>query len=467
MDLITKSSSYISYRHAIITWYNDILKSRLPLSLQTIDPVLVLGATALVVGSSLVVALLLTTQRFVVKGTIRRRAMSRKMSMSSFEVRFRDVKKVENDIANVAVEIMGWDKDDGIKIEAIQGGITNLLWKVSNVTKNNNTTTTPAIQYPVCLVRVYGANTEAMIDRDRERVLFNILSDLQIGPKLHGEFGNGRIEGYFDGLPLDHKFMGSTSPIDFPALIACELARLHKTQDMPVEKIPQIWKVLDKWIALCLKVEFPNDAKKSAWLKRFDLPGFVKEIEWLKKVLPSSENFEGLTLDSGGAHGPSATAVLSIAFRPVFAHNDALCGNILYLKKENRCQLIDFEYGGYNYVAFDVANHFCEYAGFEFDYERWYPSNPSQEHFWLEYLRHCDDDDMLPTGHNPEMLLPGLVYWTNRFSLLPNAMWFLWSVLQAANSTIDVDFFDYANKRRSAYFAHKNKFFSEGEKAMS
>jgi len=24
---------------------------------------------------------------------------------------------------------------------------------------------------------------------------------------------------------------------------------------------------------------------------------------------------------------------------------------------------IDFEYVGYNYQAFDIANHFCEYAG--------------------------------------------------------------------------------------------------------
>jgi hypothetical protein len=34
--------------------------------------------------------------------------------------------------------------------------------------------------------------------------------------------------------------------------------------------------------------------------------------------------------------------------------------------------------GGYNYIAFDIANHFCEYAGFDFDLERWYPSLPDQ-----------------------------------------------------------------------------------------
>jgi len=27
---------------------------------------------------------------------------------------------------------------------------------------------------------------------------------------------------------------------------------------------------------------------------------------------------------------------------------------------------IDFEYAGYNYQAFDVAMHFCDYAGISF-----------------------------------------------------------------------------------------------------
>ncbi len=34
--------------------------------------------------------------------------------------------------------------------------------------------------------------------------------------------------------------------------------------------------------------------------------------------------------------------------------------------------------GGYNYIAFDIANHFCEYAGFDFDLEKWYPSKEAQ-----------------------------------------------------------------------------------------
>lgn len=47
----------------------------------------------------------------------------------------------------------------------------------------------------------------------------------------------------------------------------------------------------------------------------------------------------------------------------VFAHNDLLLGNILYNQKENTVTFIDFEYTAYNYQAFDIANHFAEFAG--------------------------------------------------------------------------------------------------------
>jgi len=40
-----------------------------------------------------------------------------------------------------------------------------------------------------------------------------------------------------------------------------------------------------------------------------------------------------------------------------------LCCCTVYVEKVS---FIDFEYVGYNYQAFDIANHFCEYAGEHF-----------------------------------------------------------------------------------------------------
>lgn len=92
--------------------------------------------------------------------------------------------------------------------------------------------------------------------------------------------------------------------------------------------------------------------------------------------------------------------LLPLAGRLVFCHNDVLLNNILLLSQDrtrgenvdgdecggdrggsgsdrggssgdrggsggeyNRAALIDFEYAGVNYQAFDIGNHFTEFAG--------------------------------------------------------------------------------------------------------
>lgn len=47
----------------------------------------------------------------------------------------------------------------------------------------------------------------------------------------------------------------------------------------------------------------------------------------------------------------------------VFAHNDLLLGNIVYTESKNSVTFIDYEYACMNYQAFDIGNHFAEFAG--------------------------------------------------------------------------------------------------------
>jgi len=47
----------------------------------------------------------------------------------------------------------------------------------------------------------------------------------------------------------------------------------------------------------------------------------------------------------------------------VYAHNDLLLGNILYNQKQETVAFIDYEYTAFNYQAFDIVNHFLEFAG--------------------------------------------------------------------------------------------------------
>lgn len=50
----------------------------------------------------------------------------------------------------------------------------------------------------------------------------------------------------------------------------------------------------------------------------------------------------------------------------VFAHNDLLLGNVLYDSTENKVTFIDYEYADYNFQAYDIGNHFDEFAGMIF-----------------------------------------------------------------------------------------------------
>lgn len=329
--------------------------------------------------------------------------------------------------------------DEQIIVEQIQGGITNLLWKITNE-KNQ-----------ACLVRVYGQNTEIMIDRDKECMIFAELSKRKFGPKLWGRFLNGRVEGYFNGKPFDPPDkMGQRSPVDFPVLIAQELARMHDIKGMPVPQETQLWIMLDRFYKLATGIIFNRDEVKNRQLLHLDLPQYAAELKWLQTVLPSPLNGHGKTL-------PISEKARSIAFRQVFSHNDLLSGNILFLAAEGRCQYIDFEYGAYNYAAFDVADHFCEYAGFDFDLVRWYPQDDLQMHFWKAYIIAAG---FKLDAAEEDALLSELVLWTNKFALTAHLLWFFWAIIQAKHSVIDVDFMGYAARRRDGYAMHKRQFFS-------
>ena len=49
--------------------------------------------------------------------------------------------------------------------------------------------------------------------------------------------------------------------------------------------------------------------------------------------------------------------------------------------------LIDFEYAANNYRAWDIANHFNEFAGFDFDIKKDFPSEERRVEFLRHYVR--------------------------------------------------------------------------------
>lgn len=127
----------------------------------------------------------------------------------------------------------------------------------------------------------------------------------------------------------------------------------------------------------------------------------------------------------------------------VFCHNDLLSGNIIYNKELNECHFIDVEYSCYSYRGFDIANHFCEFAGFDGNWDK-YPTDEYQ----LRWLSHY-------FGINEAELDPELLHEISVFSLAAHLNWAIWALVQAEISNLEFDYLEYAAMRLEQYSKKK------------
>ena len=308
------------------------------------------------------------------------------------------------------------------------------------------------------LVRVFGAKTDIMIDRLKDNSVFAELGALRFGPAFHGCFRNGRIEGWRNMRPLEPDEMGS---VRFLPGIAKQLAVLHSLRPACLaahQAVPELWDTCDKWLASVQELCF-DDAAKAAVLARLDLGNLARQMTWLKTRLPP--------LAARGLHRASAAADAAQAFASevVFSHHDLLGGNILCHPDEaiaadpvaypsEEVLFIDFEYGGFDFRGFDLANHFCEFAGYDFDVGKWYPSKAKQQLFFRAYVAATGGvpaaAQAQPGGEDE--FFEALYDIVCRFALTSNFFWGLWAIIQARHSPIDFDFMEYARMRFKGYF---------------
>ncbi|GBG32215.1 Choline/ethanolamine kinase [Hondaea fermentalgiana] len=340
-------------------------------------------------------------------------------------------------------------KAEDITCKTLQGGITNQLYLMEDKTKN-----------AAALVRLYGPNTELLIDRPVECLVFHILGEKGFGPKLLGLFENGRVEAYIPSKGVAPEEMGQREPADYMKLIAQELARMHDL-DMPLSHEPQLWSFLHKFRDMTNDISFSDKPKDQAILEELRLPEVRKRLEELEKELPSAANNFGQDLiDQHAGHGSAELEAIKFLFASRFCHNDLLAGNVLYVEDSSppRMQFIDFEYGKYNFRGFDFANHFCEYAGFDFDLAKWYPSVSAQRHFMEEYLEaivKAGNDKDVERLHFRLMTEPtfadtfyaSALVWTTKFAEASHIFWGLWGIIQQKFSPIDFDYLGYARLR--------------------
>jgi ethanolamine kinase len=309
------------------------------------------------------------------------------------------------------------------KVERVSGGITNLLLKVS--VKNEHEEDVPVT------VRVFGPNTDVVIDRERELQAICYLSAAGFGAKLLGVFENGMVQSFIDACTLTPTDMSKPK---LAAEIARQLRKFHE-MEIPGSKDPQLWTDIFKFLDKASSLRFEDTAKQAKYASiSFDE---LREEAMSLKVLTDCLN------------API-----------VFAHNDLLSGNLMLSEKEEKLYLIDFEYGSYNFRGYDIANHFNEYAGFECDYSL-YPDKDSQYHFFRHYL----------SPDNPELAseseLEVIYVETNCYALASHLYWAFWAIVQAKYSPINFDYLEYYFLRYNEYRKQKDRFISLGQSFLS
>ncbi|KAM5547876.1 putative ethanolamine kinase [Rosa sericea] len=313
--------------------------------------------------------------------------------------------------------------DSRFSVETVSGGITNLLLKATVKEEDGNDVSVT--------VRLYGPNTDYVINRERELQAIKYLSAAGFGANLLAVFGNGMVQSFINArtlVPLDMRNPKLASEI------ARELRRFHQVE-IPGCKEPQLWIDTFKFYEKASSLEF-DDSEKQKIYKTISFSEVYNEIVELKEL---TSHFNAPV---------------------VFSHNDLLSGNIMVNDEEEKLYFIDFEYGSYNYRGFDIGNHFNEYAGYECDYSL-YPTKDEQYHFFRHYLGPDKPQEVSDKD------LEALYVEANTYMLASHLYWAVWGIVQAKFSPIKFDYLGYFFLRYNEYIKQKEKCLSLARSFLS
>lgn len=367
-----------------------------------------------------------------------------------------------------------------IHVEQLTGGITNMLLSCTNKASQET-----------LLMRVYGQGTNLIIDRHREFISHLVLNSLKLAPPIHARFANGLIYGFLPGRSLDPKEL--SNPYLYP-LIAQQLGNWHNKVDCAY--IEDGVENLRKYTASLKKLyQLKNEGAQRAPKRELKTKKIISSIwdlieDWIL-IVPANEALVGIfknNLGDGSITEENVRDVVRKEFKwlkstlnrvtkssIVMSHCDLLSGNIIVPKttefkekiekrqpepklpttSENPIQFIDYEYMLPAPRAFDIANHFAEWQGFDCDRSAIpEPSidNPVMVNWCKGYLNDANCS---------KLALEGLINEIECYYGMPGFYWGIWAMIQSELSTIDFNYAEYSELRLEEYWAWKKKFLSK------
>ncbi|KAK0631366.1 kinase-like domain-containing protein [Immersiella caudata] len=323
--------------------------------------------------------------------------------------------------------------DADIVVTELSQGTTNALLKFSYRAPDAAAAGPIGSDRSHVLVKIYGDGTDIIIDRNKELTVHQLLAQNGLSSSPLVRFANGHAYEFIAGTPCSDRDLAEERVWRG---VARELARWHAT--LPVvhprdacESLalqPSVWSTAKKWLGAI--PDYSSDANKGNLHEGLD---YLTE-----KLLFSCSSPDPLVL----------------------GHGDLLSGNIIMIQEDGKegddkagtVRFIDYEHVTYCPRAFELANHFAEWTGFECDYNR-LPTRTTRREFIRAYLEAYSE--FAAGAMVTECEVDKLMGQVDAFRGFPGFYWGLCALIQAQASTgtIDFDYGGYAEKRLAEYQA--------------
>lgn len=149
----------------------------------------------------------------------------------------------------------------------------------------------------------------------------------------------------------------------------------------------------------------------------------------------------------------------------MFAHCDLLSGNVIVQPRPQgsttstveTVSFIDYEYAVPSPAAFDIANHFAEWGGFDCDFSV-LPTRHERREFIREYIKsYFSYLNNGKSDEEQEAEVQTLFDEVDLFRGVPGFYWGIWALIQATISQIDFDYAAYAEVRLGETWAWREE----------
>ncbi|KAK0844656.1 hypothetical protein LTR03_007986 [Friedmanniomyces endolithicus] len=391
--------------------------------------------------------------------TTARPAVDSPLSLRHISYRFRNEHADRSALDLVEALDGDWKTAAGsVELVRFTDGITNTLIKA---TKKRPGRTESEVDEEAVLIRAYGEGTAVLIDRGRELRAHNLLANIGLAPPLLAKFDNGIMYRFIRGsvcTPEDlrrpevyravakrlgqwHGCLPISAITTTPCLNDTSGSRHCAPKDgKQTRPSPNTWTVMQQWIDA-----LPNDTED----ERARNEMLDAELDWMATKLGDTPGLDGKDY--------------------IFGHCDLLSGNVIVqnesdLKHSNghtgdAVSFIDYEYATPSPAAFDIANHFAEWAGFECDHGA-VPTRSQRMDFLKHYVgsfryHSISENDTQAIDVDLRKEVEQLCEQVDMFRGVPGFYWGIWALIQATISQIDFDYASYADLRLGEYWGWK------------